>query len=91
METSKCQLKKQGLAPGSCLVNVDGKHQHACQATLKYEQGNIYRLITSVHLSRPENYLSIYHNPVVISLAENVTPGISVKYRMGPGTHQRTS
>lgn len=62
METSKCQLKKQGLAPGSCLVKVDGKHQLACQATLKYEQGNIYRLITSVHLSRPENYLSIYQS-----------------------------
>ena len=62
METSKCHLKKQGLLPGSCLVKVNGKHQPACQATLKYEKGNIHRLITSVHLSRPENYLSIYQS-----------------------------
>lgn len=62
METPKCRLKKQGLAPESCLVKVDGKNQPACQATLKYENGDIYRLITSVHLSRPENYLSIYQS-----------------------------
>lgn len=60
METSKCRLKKQGLPPGSCLVKVNGNKQPACQATLRYENGNIYRLITSVNLSRPENYLSIY-------------------------------
>ena len=62
MKTSKCQLKKQGLGPGSCLVKVDEKHQLACQATLKTENGVIHRLITSVHLSRPENYLSIYQS-----------------------------
>jgi pyruvate-formate lyase-activating enzyme len=62
METSKCQLKKQDLPPGSCLVKVDRKKQPACQATLRYENGDIYRLITSVHLSRPENYLSIYQS-----------------------------
>ncbi|MFH1293137.1 MAG: radical SAM protein [Pseudomonadota bacterium] len=62
METSKCQLKKQGFSPGSCLVKVDGKRRPACQATLKYEKEDIYRLITSVHLSRPENYLSIYQS-----------------------------
>ncbi len=57
---AKMSAQKQGLAPGSCLAKVDGKHQPACQATLKYENGDIYRLITSVHLSRPENYLSIF-------------------------------
>jgi pyruvate-formate lyase-activating enzyme len=62
METSKCRLKKQDLPPGSCLVKVDGKNQPACQATLRYENGDIYRLITSVDLSRPENYLSIYQS-----------------------------
>ena len=62
METSHCQLQKQGLVPGSCLVKDDEKHRPACQATLKYENGDIYRLITSVHLSRPENYLSIYQS-----------------------------
>jgi len=62
MKTSKCQLIKQGRTLGSCLVKVDGKLRPACQATLKYEKGDIYRLITSVHLSRPENYLSIYQS-----------------------------
>jgi pyruvate formate lyase activating enzyme len=62
METTKCQLKKQGFAPGSCLVKVDGKRKLACQATLKHEKEVVYRLITSVHLSRPENYLSIYQS-----------------------------
>jgi pyruvate-formate lyase-activating enzyme len=62
METPKCQLKKQNLPPGSCLVEVDGNKQPACQATLKTKGGELYRLITSVHLSRPENYLSIYQS-----------------------------
>jgi pyruvate-formate lyase-activating enzyme len=62
METSECQLKKQSLLPGNCLVKVDGKRRLACQATLKFEKGDIFRLITSVHLSRPENYLSLYQS-----------------------------
>ena len=62
MEKSNCRLKKQGFTTGSCLVESDGKHRPACEATLKYENENIYRLITSVHLSRPENYLSIYQS-----------------------------
>ena len=62
MERLKCRLKKHGLAPGRCLVKVDERHQPACQATLRCENGNISRLITSVHLSRPENYLSIYQS-----------------------------
>lgn len=62
MERLKCQLKEQGLLPGSCMVEIAGKHLPACQATLKHEKGDIYRLITSVHLSRPENYLSIYQS-----------------------------
>jgi pyruvate formate lyase activating enzyme len=62
METSKCRLKKQGVAAGKCAVEADGKRQLACRATLKYEDDHIYRLITSIHLSRPENYLSIYQS-----------------------------
>ena len=34
----------------------------ACRATLKYENSQIHRLITSIHLSRPENYLSLYQS-----------------------------
>ena len=62
METSKCRLKKQGFSAGKCTVEADGKQQLACRATLKYENGQIQRLITSIHLSRPENYLSLYQS-----------------------------
>jgi len=47
---------------GSCRVDVDGDPAPACQVTLKQENDQISRLITSVHLSRPENYLSIYQS-----------------------------
>jgi pyruvate-formate lyase-activating enzyme len=60
--TSKCRLKEQGLEPGSCLIKVNGKRLPACRSTLKHDKGRIYRLITSIHLSRPENYLSIYQS-----------------------------
>ncbi|UCD89125.1 MAG: hypothetical protein JSW04_11895 [Desulfobacterales bacterium] len=62
MEALKCRLKEQGFSAGSCLVEVDGKRVLACQATLKFENNQIYRRITSIHLSRPENYLSIYQS-----------------------------
>ncbi len=41
---------------------MDGKGVLACEATLKEEGGRISRLIESIHLSRPENYLSIYQS-----------------------------
>jgi pyruvate-formate lyase-activating enzyme len=62
MQTYKCRLKKQGYSVGSCLVESDGRQRLACQATLQYENDQVSRLITSVHLSRPENYLSIYQS-----------------------------
>jgi pyruvate-formate lyase-activating enzyme len=62
IDTSICGLKEQGISPGSCLVKVNGAPLPACRATLKYEGNKIFRLITSIHLSRPENYLSIYQS-----------------------------
>ena len=62
METFSCRLKSQGYSAGSCAVEVDGKSIPACRATLKHENDRIHRLITSIHLSRPENYLSIYQS-----------------------------
>ena len=62
METSKCRLKEQGFSAGKCAVETDGNQQLACRATLKYENGQIQRLFTSIHLSRPENYLSLYQS-----------------------------
>jgi hypothetical protein len=43
-------------------VKVNKEHALACEATLKREDNRWYRLITSIHLSRPENYLSIYQS-----------------------------
>ncbi|MFW9825521.1 MAG: radical SAM protein, partial [Candidatus Thorarchaeota archaeon] len=34
----------------------------ACQATLKFEGGQYHRVIKSLHLSRPEDYFSIYQS-----------------------------
>ena len=62
MKTFECKLKSQGFSAGSCAVDVNGKSVPACRATLKYENNQIFRLITSIHLSRPENYLSIYQS-----------------------------
>ena len=62
MDTAKCRLKEQGFSAGSCMVETDGARQLACQATLKQVNSETQRLITSVHLSRPENYLSIYQS-----------------------------
>jgi pyruvate formate lyase activating enzyme len=55
-------MKEQGFAAGSCTVQAEGQRLLACRATLKYENNQVHRLITSIHLSRPENYLSIYQS-----------------------------
>jgi pyruvate-formate lyase-activating enzyme len=62
MKTFDCRLNSREFSTGSCAVDVNGKSVPACQATLKYENSQIYRPITSIHLSRPENYLSIYQS-----------------------------
>ena len=62
MKSHTCRIKEQGFSAGSCLVEADGKRALACLATLKYENKQTYRLVTSIHLSRPENYLSIYQS-----------------------------
>jgi pyruvate formate lyase activating enzyme len=54
---------QQGHAMGKCLTNLmDGSKKPACQSTLKHENGQYHRLIKSFHLSRPEDYLSIYQS-----------------------------
>ncbi|MDI6756172.1 MAG: radical SAM protein [Thermodesulfobacteriota bacterium] len=57
-----CTLRDQGFHLGSCTVSVAGKNALACQATLRKKNSNFERLISAVHLSRPENYLSIYQS-----------------------------
>jgi pyruvate formate lyase activating enzyme len=44
------------------LVEVEGRKVAACEATLKQTDNGPLRLISAVHLSRPENYLSIYQS-----------------------------
>ena len=62
MEPRSCQLMTQGFTPGSCFVRVSDRRTVACQATLKEDHRGLRRLISAVHLSRPENYLSIYQS-----------------------------
>jgi len=57
-----CSLVQQGYGRGSCITRVNGKKALACEATLREEGESISRLIESIHLSRPENYLSIYQS-----------------------------
>ncbi|MFX0040113.1 MAG: radical SAM protein [Promethearchaeota archaeon] len=59
----KCNMVKQGYNKGSCTVTLQDKSKlPACQATLKFEDGQYYRVIKSLHLSRPEDYFSIYQS-----------------------------
>ena len=57
-----CNLIQQGYRPGSCLVSTGNQRQLACEATLRLKEGEWQRLISSMHLSRPENYFSIYQS-----------------------------
>jgi pyruvate-formate lyase-activating enzyme len=43
-------------------VEAQGRHGPACKLTLRERNGTLERLLKSVHLSRPENYLSIYQS-----------------------------
>lgn len=57
-----CELSIQGYEMGNCLIETGKGKETACSATLKEEGGVIYRRIRSIHLSRPEHYLSIYQS-----------------------------
>ena len=60
----KCFLKAQGIKPGACLTETTGDQQRpACEVTLRRaSDGNFERLIRSMHLSRPEDYFSVYQS-----------------------------
>lgn len=57
-----CPLVRQGYKPGSCQVESGDRDLPACEATLRLHNGVWERLIVSTHLSRPENYLSVYQS-----------------------------
>lgn len=50
-----------GYEMGSCVVAFRGQRGRACIYTLK-KNGEYYRRIVSMHLSRPEDYFSIYQS-----------------------------
>jgi len=66
----KCKLIEQGFKQGSCMTfyktasicTRDYLKDTACRVTLKWEGSTPIRLIKSVLLSRPEDYLSIYQS-----------------------------
>lgn len=58
----KCNLIKQGYPQGSCFTEANGGKSLACEVTLKEGDQGLLRRIEAVHLSRPENYLSIYQS-----------------------------
>ena len=62
MNANICRLKSNGFSQGDCLIKTNEKRSPACQVTLKYRDNQPYRLVTAIHLSRPENYLSIYQS-----------------------------
>lgn len=57
-----CQLRAQGRWGGACGVVTDDEVLPACVATLRRQGAELERLVETVHLSRPENYLSIYQS-----------------------------
>ena len=65
-----CRLVEQGFKKGSCLTFYKPENLYipdylqdtACKVTLKWEEGIPYRVIKSILLSRPEDYLSIYQS-----------------------------
>lgn len=59
-ETRPCNLMVQGYERGACDIRAKQSLHHACEVTLS--AGEESRLIRSIHLSRPENYLSIYQS-----------------------------
>lgn len=59
----RCRLKDQGVPRGSCLTYTAlGERKPACEVTLCIKNSHYARLIKSIHLSRPEDYLSVYQS-----------------------------
>lgn len=65
-----CRLLEQGFSQGSCLTFYKPENfyadtylkERACKVTLRWKEGIPYRVIKSIQLSRPEDYLSVYQS-----------------------------
>ncbi|MFW9994573.1 MAG: radical SAM protein [Candidatus Odinarchaeota archaeon] len=56
-------MVEQGFGKGSCETSIQSGKKRACEVTLrKNAEGEWERLIKSMHLSRPEDYFSIYQS-----------------------------
>ena len=53
---------EQGYKPGSCAVETPEGPRLACETTLRKRGETWSRLIAAAHLSRPEDYFSIYQS-----------------------------
>lgn len=59
----ECLLKQQGIPQGSCsTITANGEKKKACEVTLRMKDGQYERVIRSKHLSRPEDYFSVYQS-----------------------------
>lgn len=57
-----CRMVDQGFPQGKCMTQTSEGLKTACRATLK-KPGDVWsRVIKSAHLSRPEDYFSIYQS-----------------------------
>ncbi|MEM2959561.1 MAG: radical SAM protein [Candidatus Jordarchaeaceae archaeon] len=59
---SSCRMVDQGFPRGKCLTQTQEGVKPACRATLRESGGVWSRVIKSAHLSRPEDYFSIYQS-----------------------------
>lgn len=55
-------MVEQGYKACSCVLETPSGLKPACEATLKRDGDSWLRMITSAHLSRPEDYYSIYQS-----------------------------
>ena len=55
-------MVEQGHMPGSCAVETPEGPKLVCEATLRKRGGIWSRLVAAAHLSRPEDYFSIYQS-----------------------------
>ncbi len=73
MDFPSCRMKEQGYLPGSCLIKVNGKREPACQATLKYEDNEVYRRISStMRTKEDEEALHEVGHKVVVQLFHGI-------------------
>ncbi|MFZ8783217.1 MAG: hypothetical protein ACO2OR_04465 [Desulfurococcaceae archaeon] len=57
-----CTLRAQGYEACNCFTETTSGLVAPCRAGIRVREGEIYRLIYDIVLSRPEDYLSVYQS-----------------------------